>query len=47
MCVGGDGCVGVAISLCVCAKKGGDIHFSKAQESCLPPIVCGFVVVHL
>ena len=47
MCVGGDGCVGVAISFCVCVceqKKEGDIHLSKAQQSCIPPSVCGLLL---
>ena len=45
MCVGGYGCVGVPISLCVCVhKKEGYIHFSKAQEFCMPPSMFGLLV---
>ena len=45
--MGGDGCVGVPISLCVCVcvqKKGGGIHFSKAQALCMPPSMFGLLL---
>ena len=41
-----DGCTGVPKSLCVrvCAKHGGDIHFSKAQQTCMPPSMFGLLL---
>ena len=41
----GGGNVIACVCVCVCVqKKGGNIHFSKAQESCMPPSVCGLLL---
>ena len=29
----------VCVCVCVCAEKGGEFHFSKAQELCMPTSV--------
>ena len=45
MCVGAERYRGVPTSLCVCVqKKRGDIHFSKAQELCMPSSVFGLLL---
>ena len=51
MYVGGNGCVGVPTSLCVCLcvylcvqKKAVDIHFCRAQELCMPPSMFGLLL---
>ena len=39
------GCQYHCVCVCVCVqKKGGDIHFSTAQELCMPPSVCGLLL---
>ena len=49
MCEGGDGCAGMPISFCVCVcvfaqKRGGDIHFTKALELCMPSSIFGLLL---
>ena len=45
MSVGGTGVWGCQYHcVCVCAEKGGGIHFSKAQELCMAPSMFGLLL---
>ena len=39
----GGGCQYVCVCVCV-QEKGGGIHFSKAQELCMPPSMFGLLL---
>ena len=41
MCVGGDGCVGVATSFCVCVQKRGGASTFVRHKNHACPLVCG------